>query len=201
MHRLIFLLKVAKFSIYNIKLLGLSQGKHTYEFDLDRKFFQDIDGDEVRKGDVKVTIDLVVTSSTYDFTISLEGVVQIPCNRCLDEMQQPVESTNRLVVKLGEEYSEESDEVVTIPRDEGEINIAWFLYEFVALSIPIKHSHEPGKCNKFMSNKLRKHQAVSKDEVEDDLIDDDSDFAVDDDSSENIDPRWDGLRDLSFDEN
>ena len=33
-----------------------------------------------------------------------------------------------------------------IPEEEGEINIAWFLYEFVVLDIPIKHVHEPGKC-------------------------------------------------------
>lgn len=193
---------MAKFSKYNIKLLGLSQGKHTYEFDLDDKFFHDIDGDEVRKGSVKVEVTLMVTSATYDFHFHTEGVVKIPCNRCLDEMSQPIESENRLVVKLGEEYSEESDEVVIIPRDEGEINIAWFLYEFIALSIPIKHFHETGKCNKFMSNKLRKHKAVLKDEMDDDETDDDSDYAeADDDSSENIDPRWDGLRDLSFEDN
>ncbi len=192
---------MAKFSKYNIKLSGLSQGQHSYEFDLDRKFFQDIDDDEVKKGYVRVEVSLVVTSSTYDFSFSINGVVQIPCNRCLDEMDQPIETRSRLVVKLGEEYSEESDEVVIIPRDEGEINIAWFLYEFVVLSIPIKHNHEPGKCNRFMNNKLRKHQAVSKDDLGDDADDIDADIDDQDDDSENIDPRWEGLKGLSFEDN
>ena len=37
------------------------------------------------------------------------------------------------------------------------INIAWFLYEFIALNIPMKHVHAPGKCNKGMVGKLSKH--------------------------------------------
>lgn len=195
---------MAKFSIYNIKLLGLSHGEYLFDYDLDRKFFENIDGDEVRKGDVKAAVKVVVTSSTYDFSFDLKGVVQIPCNRCLDEMDQPIDAQSRLVVKLGDEYSEESDEVVIIPRDEGEINIAWFLYEFIVLNIPIKHYHEPGKCNRFMNSKLRKHQAVSKSDVDsDDLLDDDTDVADfdDDDANENIDPRWEGLKGLSFEDN
>ena len=194
---------MAKFSKYNIRLLGLSEGEHSYEYDLDNKFFQDIDEEEIRKGDVKVLIKLVVTTSTFDFSFDIQGAVKIPCNRCLDEMTQPIETQNRLIVKLGAEYSEESDEVVIIPQDEGEINIAWFLYEFVALSIPIKHFHEQGKCNKFMNSKLNKHRAVDKnEELDDDMIDDDStDYPEEDDSTDNIDPRWSGLKGLSFEDN
>ncbi len=191
---------MAKFSVYNIKLLGLSQGEYNFEYDLDRKFFQDIDGDEIRKGNVKVNIKLIVTSTTYDFSFDLKGIVQIPCNRCLDEMDQPIDTQSRLIVKLGAEYSEESDEVIIIPRDEGEINIAWFLYEFVSLNIPIKHSHEAGKCNRFMNSKLRKHQAVSKGD-EDDIDGDSNDDIEEDESIDSIDPRWDNLKGLSFEDN
>lgn len=204
LHRLIFKWKVAKFSKYNIRLLGLSEGEYSYEFNLDNVFFQDIDEEEIRKGDVKVLVKLLVTSSTFDFSFDIQGTVKIPCNRCLDEMTQFIETQNRLIVKLGSEYSEESDEVVIIPQSEGEINIAWFLYEFIALNIPIKHFHEQGKCNRFMNSKLNKHRAVDKNEEleEDDIIDDNSpDYPVDDDSSDNIDPRWSGLKDLSFEDN
>ncbi len=204
MHRFIFeVKKVAKFSLYNISLKNLSPGKHTYEYELDRKFFEAIDGDEVKKGNVKVGLTVNKTSSTYEFNFDLKGVIQIPCNRCLDDMNQEVDSQNRLIVKLGKEYSEESDEVIIIPEDEGEINIAWFLYEFVALNIPIKHIHEPGTCNKTMSSKLRKHRAVSRDDEGDDELDEDTELDDDEDNntSETVDPRWEGLKGLSFDEN
>ena len=191
---------MAKFSLYNIQLLNLSYGTHQYEFELGRKFFEDIDGDEVRKGNVKVDLTVTKTGSTYEFNFDLKGVVQIPCSRCLDDMDQLIDTQPRLVVKLGKEYSEESDEVIIIPEDEGEINIAWFLYEFIALEIPIKHVHEPGKCNKTMSTKFRKHRAVIKDE-EDDLADEDDIEINDDEIESNIDSRWDALKGLTFEDN
>lgn len=191
---------MAKFSLYNIPLKNLSQGKHTYEYELDRKFFEAIDGDEVKKGNVNVVLTVKKTSSTYEFNFDLKGIVQVPCNRSLDDLDQEIDSQNRLVVKLGKEYSEESDEVVIIPEDEGEINIAWFLYEFVALNIPIKHVHEPGKCNKTMSTKLRKHRAVSRDDEDDggDIPDEETEFADEEEITENIDPRWEGLKGLNL---
>jgi Uncharacterized ACR, COG1399. len=49
-----------------------------------------------------------------------------------------------LSLKFGKEYSEESDEIVIIPEDDGEINIAWFLYEFIVLSLPAKTNTSSG---------------------------------------------------------
>ena len=193
---------MAKFSLYNISLKNLSAGLHTYEYELDRKFFDAIDGDEVKKGNVKVTVTVKRTSSTFEFNFDIKGVVQVPCTRCLDDMNQEVDTRNRLIVKFGKEYSEESDEIVIIPEDEGEINIAWFLYEFIALTIPIKHVHPAGECNRMVSSKLRKHRAVNAVEGEEDEVDmgDDEDFVEEDDTPAN-DPRWDTLKGLNVDEN
>ena len=192
---------MAKFSLYNISLKNLSFGVHTYEYELDRKFFEAIDGDEVRKGNVSVTVTVKRTSSTFECNFDLNGVVQVPCTRCLDDMDQEVEAKNRLIVKFGQEYSEESDEIVIIPEDEGEINIAWFLYEFIALSIPIKHVHPAGECNRAVSSKFRKHRAVTADEVgEDEVVADEEDFP-DDEEEQTNDPRWDRLKGLNIDEN
>lgn len=204
LHR--FILKgllMAKFSLYNVSLRSLSQGVHHFDYDLDNKFFEAIDGDEVRKGSVHVELTINKTSSTHEMTFVLTGVVQIPCNRCLDEMNQEIDSENRLIVKLGHEYSEESDEVVIIPEDEGEINIAWYLYEFIALNIPIKHVHAPGECNKAMSSKFRQHRAVNADDEEyDDFEDgaDDDNFSEDNQESA-TDPRWDALKGFNADDN
>ena len=192
---------MAKFSLYNIPLKNLSQGSHSYEYELDRKFFEAIDGDEVKKGNVKVELTVKKTSSSSEFNFDLKGVIQIPCDRCLDDMNLEIDSQNRLVVKLGKEYSEESDEIIIIPEDEGEINIAWFLYEFVALNIPIKHVHPQGECNRTMSSKLRKHRAISVDDVDDDIEQDDDDDFSDEDDTQVSDPRWDALKGLNLEDN
>lgn len=190
---------MGKFSLYNIPLRGLSEGKHEFEYDLNDKFFSLIDDGtaDVKRGNLKVVISLKKTSVTFELSFDIKGVVHVPCDRCLDDIDMEVDTQNRLVVKFGKEYSEESDEIVIIPEDDGAINIAWFLYEFIVLSLPAKKVHPPGTCNKAMSSKLNKHRAKSSDEGDDDI--EEGDEAIDDDSSFS-DPRWDTLKDISVDE-
>ena len=159
-----------------------------YQYQLDNEFFLDLDAPEVQKGQVNVTLKVRKTSGVYQLDFQTEGEVVVICDRCLDEMEQPIETTDRLKVKLGAEYSEE-DDMVIIPEEEGYINVAWFIYEFIALSIPMKHVHAPGKCNIDMVNKLSKHLRVSADEEDDfDGIDNTND------EPQEIDPRWNELK-------
>lgn len=196
---------MAKFSLYNISLKDLFLDTHTYEYELGNKFFEDIDGEEIRKGNINVKVNVRRASSTFEFNFDIKGVAKVPCTRCLDDMNLDIDTTNRLVVKLGKEYSEESDEIVIIPEEEGEINIAWFLYEFIALAIPIKHVHPPGECNRVVSSKYRKHRAVRIDddseEDDGDLVDDDLDTNEEDDDDVRSDPRWDPLKNLNIEDN
>jgi uncharacterized metal-binding protein YceD (DUF177 family) len=187
---------LGKFDAYKVDLKNLSPGVHTFEYLLGNKFFMDIDGDEVQKGKVKVLLDVKRSQVMFEMNFQIEGIVLVPCDRCLDEMELPVESKNRLVVKFGKEYAEENDEIVVIPEDEGAINLAWFLYEFIALTIPMKHVHPPEKCNKAMSSKLKKHSVKNADEEDDEDADD-----MDDDNADTTDPRWDALKGLMDNDN
>ena len=182
----------------------ISPGVHEFEYLLENKFFVDIDGTEVQKGKVKVHLTVKRSSMMFEMNFQIEGVVVVPCDRCLDDMEIPIDTHNRLAVKFGKEYAEESDEVVVIPEEEGAINLAWFLYEFIALAVPMKHVHAPGKCNKAMSSKLKKHTARSSDETEDDFEDDmgGDDLALEDDGNASpADPRWDALKGLLENDN
>ena len=193
---------MGKFDLYKVELKKVSPGVHEYEYFLENKFFVDIDGDEVQKGKVKVNLTVKRTSMVFDMNFQLEGIVYVPCDRCLDDMELPVSTQNKLVVKFGKEYAEESEEIVIIPEEEGEINLAWFIYEFIALAIPMKHIHAPGKCNKAMSSKLKKHtarRADDEDEFDEEAADD---IVVDDDAADMpSDPRWDALKGLVENDN
>jgi len=193
---------LGKFDLYKVELKNLSPGVHEYEYFLENKFFVDIDGDEVQEGKVKVNLTMKRTSMVFDMNFQLEGIVYVPCDRCLDDMELPVSTQNKLVVKFGKEYAEESEEIVIIPEEEGEINLAWFIYEFIALAIPMKHIHAPGKCNKAMSSKLKKHtarRADDEDEFDEEAADD---IVVDDDAADiPSDPRWDALKGLVENDN
>lgn len=183
---------MSKFELYNVVLKDLSTEARVFEYVLDDAYFKKIDSEEVQKGKVNATVTVQKKTSSFELNFLLEGVVLIPCNRCLDEMEQPITYKEKLQVKFGDKFSEE-DEIVIVPESEGAINIAWFLYEFIVLNIPIKHNHAPGECNKTMVTKLKKHISRSKDDDEQDVEFEDDDIEIEDTTT---DPRWDGLQNI-----
>ena len=160
-----------------------------YQYQLDNLFFAELDAPEVQKGKVNVTLKVRKTSAIYQLDFHTEGHVIVNCDRCLDEMEQPVETDDRMKVKLGAEFSE-IDDIVVVPEEDGYINVAWFIYEFIALSIPMKHVHAPGKCNKGMVSKLSKHLRVVKEEEDDSF----EDMVDAEEETREIDPRWNELK-------
>ena len=125
---------MGKFDKYKIDLKGMQADSCKYEFVLDNLFFANIDGPEVQKGKVNVVLVVKKTSRAFELNFQTDGMVWVPCDRCLDDMEQLVSSTDKLLVKFGHEYAEEGDNLIVIPEEEGEINVAWFMYEFVALA-------------------------------------------------------------------
>ena len=183
---------MGKFDSYKIDLRGMREVNASYAWDVDNEFFAHIDGPEVQKGKAKVTLEVHRSVDVYELQFAIDGMVVVICDRCLDEMDLDVHTTGQLQVKLGADYGEQGDMVI-IPEAEGIINVAWHIYEFVALAIPMKHVHAPGKCNKEMSGKLSKHLLRSAD---------DEDFGGEaivcdgeaDDADAPIDPRWEVLK-------
>ena len=178
--------------MFQIDLKNLSPAT-TYRFDylLDNDFFERIDGPEVRKGKVNVALSVIRVSSVFELDFRINGAVTVDCDRCLEDMEIPVETINRLIVTFGEMYAETSDERIIVSEEEGFINIAWYLYEFIALAIPMKHVHQPGDCNEVMASKLREYSVDELNEADE--------ATESEEGSRTVDPRWDILRNLMKD--
>ena len=176
---------MGRFDKYNVDLKGMRVASLEMEFDLDNAFFADIEGEEFQKGTVKAKVTVNKNRDIFDFSFSLAGTVIVPCDRCLDDLAIEVATENTLRVKLGDSYADEGD-IVVIPENEGDLNIAWYLYEFIVLALPMKRVHAPGKCNHEMTGRLKKHSAE----------------AVESEDGEDmqIDPRWAGLKDIQIEE-
>ncbi len=165
-----------------------------YEYVLDNQFFADIDAPEVQKGQLHVNLAVKKNLGVYVLDFHIAGNVVVPCDRCLDDMEIPVEADNTLKVKLGLEFSD-GDDFVIIPEDEGYINVAWFIYEFIALSLPMKHVHALGECNEAMLGALNEHLAISLDEDEDLEADDSTDHSEElEEGNRVFDSRWNELK-------
>lgn len=191
---------LGKFGKYRIDLKGMQANSAEYEFDVDNSFFADIDAPEVQRGKVEVFLSVHKSQHTFELNFRMEGFVCVPCDHCLDDMEQPIASEDTVVVKFGESYSEEEDMIV-VPEKEGVIDVAWLLYELIALAIPMRHVHALGKCNKAMTQKLRQHLSVLAGEEEAGFGQDEAGEADEDDETEE-DGRpmglcWNELKEIS----
>ena len=167
---------------FKIDLKGLTAEVTTLDFDLDNAFFNALDETEVESGSLHVSLSIRKASGFFELLFHTVGTVDIVCDRCLDLMEQPIETDNRLVVKFGSTGSEDDDTVI-VDENEGILDTSWFIYEFIALAIPIQHVHAPGKCNPAMTKALEELSA---------------DRSGDEESSQAIDPRWEKLKDLKI---
>lgn len=170
---------MSKFAAYNIDLKALGQGKHSYTYTLDDEYFGKIDSTEVQRGNVTAVVDVMVSAAGYEVKFQVEGTAIIACDRCLDDMVQAIKADDKLRIRLGDELTDDG-EVMVLPERDPVLNVAWFLYELIALAIPIKHVHAPGECNKTMAAKLRSHIAVSLND-EGDEEDEDSEYYEEED--------------------
>ena len=166
-----------------IDLKGLKEEESSLVFDLDDQFFEALDGADVKHGSLHVSVSIRKTSGFFEFVFHTAGIVTVTCDRCLDDMDQEVDTDNRLVVKLGSTNSEE-DDIIVVSEDEGILDLSWYIYEFIALAIPIRHVHAPGKCNPAMTQALEELSA---------------DRSSDEESGQTVDPRWEKLLKLKVD--
>lgn len=185
---------MGKFDTYKIDLKGMRADLVTYEFALDNLYFSHIDAPEIQKGRVHVVLTVKRTAHAFDFNFQIEGSVCVPCDRCLDEMDLSVTANDKLVVKFGTAYAEEGDNLIVIPEEEGAINVAWFIYEFIVLAIPMKHVHPLGKCDKSMATQLSKHLRTEADDESEAAYESEAVVVEEEDADRPIDPRWNELK-------
>ena len=165
---------------YKIDLKGVKDETTRLDFDLNDDFFGALDGSQLEHGALHVSVSIRKMAGFFELLFHTEGSVVVTCDRCLDDMNQPIETDNKLMVKLGDTYSED-DDTVTIDENEGMLDLSWFIYEFIMLAIPIKHVHAPGKCNSAMTQKLEELSGAVRSSEEEE---------------EAIDPRWEKLKNL-----
>ena len=111
-----------------------------YQWTLDDEFFTAVGATEVQRGHVEVRLSIHRMSVAFELTFSFSGAVTLPCDHCLADMQQPIQAERTLRAKLGDEYDDDG-ELVTVPYTEGTLDVAWLMYEFIALEIPLRHVH------------------------------------------------------------
>jgi len=121
---------------FSIPIKGLKTGTHSFEFRIDKTFFDQFEGSPVEDGNFKVLLNLDKRHDTLTLDFDFAGTIPTDCDRCLAPIQLPVSGREELLVKVAPTHRPEEADVIYVTPDDGEINVAKYIYEFISLSVP-----------------------------------------------------------------
>lgn len=175
-----------KLKDYEISFAGLKQGTHQFDYQIDKHFLELFSFDEVNDIHQTVTVELNKKSTLMELHFRNKGTVNVICDVSAEPFDLEVTGELFLVVKFGEEYNDDEDELLILPHGEHQMNVAQYIYELIVLSIPAKRVH-PDVLNGTMHSEVldRLEALIPKETVYS--------------PAETIDPRWDNLKNLITD--
>jgi uncharacterized metal-binding protein YceD (DUF177 family) len=124
-----------------IPVTGLKPGSHQFDFEIDDSFFEHFEYSEIRKGRINLHLVIEKEDNLLDFHFNFNGKVRIPCDRCYEPFDLPIEGNEHLILKFGNDYHEESEEIQVIPIGQNHFDISPFIYEYIHLSLPVRRVH------------------------------------------------------------
>ena len=177
--KLIMCARMEKKTDIKIQFSGLKPGVYEYEYHLDNTFFEPFENDDLRECEVDFKVRLEKKERLMVFDFFFTGTTELECDRCLKKLSVPLSGEQTLFVKFGEVQENEDENVVYLPEDESMIDLAQWMYEFVAVTVPMVHIHpEDENGNPTCDPDMLKYLSA--------------DMAA----TEETDPRWDALKAL-----
>jgi uncharacterized metal-binding protein YceD (DUF177 family) len=178
-----------------IPFIGLKLGKHQFEYQISKAFFEHFEYDEFESANIKVNIVLEKKNTMLELNFKHSGTINVPCDLTSEDFDLPINGDLKLIVRFGETFNDENEDLLILPIGEHQIDVAQYIYEMVVLSIPLKKIHPGIKNGTLESDVLLKLNELSINEQENqDNVEEHLDI-----KEEHTDPRWDKLKKLLTD--
>jgi uncharacterized protein len=171
---------------YRINIVGLSNKEHHFHYEFGDEFFREYGSDLVSEGNFQVNVALDKRETFLGAEIKIHGSAKLICDRSLEPFDFPVEITRKVVFKYGDRDEEITDEIVIINRDTAWLELGQYIYEFIALAVPLKKLHP-----KFGEEHDDDDGAIGRIVYSSGTADGD-----DDNDNDDTDPRWNILKKL-----
>ena len=121
---------------FSIPIKGLDIKLHHFTFQVGNSFFDNFEYSPYKKGDLIANLDLEKKYDNYLLDFNIQGSVRTVCDRCIAEIDFPVDFSFEIIIKFDEEEREEGD-IVYIHPETNEINVAKYIYDNLIISMPI----------------------------------------------------------------
>ncbi len=157
---------------YTIAYKGLKEGTHTRDWVVGDDFWKDHPQGGITGGEVEVAATLERGGAgTMRLEMAMQGSVTVPCDRCLEDCDLPVDFRGRLAVKVSHDAGEHPFEgdIIWVNPGDAVIDLEQYIYESIVLSLPLRRVHPEDVhgqplCNPAM---LERFKIVTEEEFED----------------------------------
>jgi uncharacterized metal-binding protein YceD (DUF177 family) len=170
---------------YLIQFSGLKDGIHEFAYEAGTAFFDSFEQSLIEGAQVDVKLVLDKRPDHLQLRFSFEGSLTTSCDRCAVSAPYPIRGNARLILEFSNGESED-DELVFIGPDAYEYNIAQYLYETLALALPLRIVH----CEATGDKSICDQDVVG-------MLDSISVSEPAEEDSPEIDPRWEALKKLT----
>ena len=174
-----------------IPFIGLKPGKHHFEYQINKSFFEIFDYHEFNNSNIKVNVVLEKKSTMLEVTFKHKGTVNVPCDMTNEEFDLPIKGSMKLIVRFGEVFNNDNEELLILPHGEFQVDISQYIYEMIVLSVPLRRIHPGIKDGSLKTEALTKLKELT--------IKEQKKENKKEQKEENIDPRWDKLKQLLTD--
>ena len=149
---------------FEIAFVGLKPGLHSFEYDINDRFFEEFGLQDFSNAKVQIRLQLEKNIGFMILKFEVGGTVEVQCDRCGNRLPLDLWDEFEMLVKMTEDADkmneeEEDPDVFYIPRTESHLEVKKWIFEFIILSIPMhkmcKESEIGGPyCNKEVLAKL-----------------------------------------------
>ena len=191
-----------------IPFVGLKLGKHHFDFHIEKDFAESFGYDDFEQLNVDVAIEFEKKATLLELHFSHSGTVTVPCDVTNEIFDLPIEGKLKLIVKFGDEFNDENEDLLILPFSEYQVDVKQYIYEMIVLSIPVKRIHPDVEVDDIDEDDLDGLDFLDTEDLDflDALEDDEDDTDEESDKAEpeqnnnnTIDPRWDKLKQLLTD--
>lgn len=173
---------------YLIPFAGLKIGKHQFEYQVNKTFFELFDFHEYNDAAIKVEVVLEKKSTMLELHFKHKGTINVPCDVTNEDFDLPVKGKLNLIVKFGETFDNENEELLILPHGEFQVDVSQYIYELIVLSVPFRRVHPGVKEGTLKTEAIDKLEELSPKEQKENK-----------EEQEDIDPRWAALKKLLTD--
>jgi uncharacterized metal-binding protein YceD (DUF177 family) len=149
---------------FEIGFVGLKPGVHEFTFEVDEKFFAEVESRDFSNCSAVVKLQLDKKTGFMLLKFEVGGKADVECDRCGNTLTMDLWDEFNMVVKMVDNpdemnQSEDDPDVFYISQTESHLHLTDWIYEFVSLSVPLqkmcKEEDLGGpQCNKEVLAKL-----------------------------------------------